>query len=282
MTEKNEHFSSRWGILLAAIGFAVGTGNIWRFPRVAASNGGGAFLIAWLVFMFAWSVPLVLTEFGLGKHTRRGPAAAIGSLIGRKYNWMGVFVGLCTCFILFYYTVVTGWCLKYFLRDARLGSGRWGPGGLLAELHHRQLPTGPLSPACDNGGLPSSFSGVWSTGSSGRTAYWFPLVRPAHGSGTRGVMLPGAVKGLHFLFVPVWSDLLEYRVWLEALSQSAWSVGAAWGLIMTYAPYLRKRDDFVLTSYTTAFGDYSASLMAGIAVMCAVFAVLPEHRPAKR
>ncbi len=88
--------------------------------------------------------------------------------------------------------------------------------------------------------------------------------------------LPDAVKGLGFLFTPVWGDLLSHQVWLEALSQSAWSVGAAWGLVMTYGVYLRKRDDFALTSYTTAFGDYSASLLAGIAVMCTVFAVLPE------
>jgi NSS family neurotransmitter:Na+ symporter len=92
----------------------------------------------------------------------------------------------------------------------------------------------------------------------------------------RAVTLPGAIKGLGFLFTPVWSELLSYKVWLEALSQSAWSVGAAWGLIMTYGVYLRKRDDFVLASYTTAFGDYSASLLSGIAIMCTVFAVLPE------
>jgi NSS family neurotransmitter:Na+ symporter len=92
----------------------------------------------------------------------------------------------------------------------------------------------------------------------------------------RAVTLPGAVKGLGFLFAPEWNQLLSHRVWLEALTQSAWSVGAAWGLVMTYGVYLKKRDDFVLTSYTTAFGDYSASLLAGIAVMCTVFAVLPE------
>ena len=101
MTENNDQFSTRWGILLAAIGMAVGTGNIWRFPRVAAANGGGSFLIAWLVFMFAWSVPLVMSEFALGKRTRRGPAGAVGHLIGGRYNWLGAFVGLCTCFIMF-------------------------------------------------------------------------------------------------------------------------------------------------------------------------------------
>ncbi len=104
MTENNEHFSSRWGILMAAIGMAVGTGNIWRFPRVAAENGRGAFLIAWLVFMFAWSIPLVLTEFALGKHTRKGPAGAIGHLIGAKFNWMG----LCRPLYLLHHVVLLG------------------------------------------------------------------------------------------------------------------------------------------------------------------------------
>ncbi len=124
MKAHEEVFSSRWGILLAAIGMAVGTGNIWRFPRVAAANGGGSFLIAWLVFMFAWSVPLMICEFAMGKHTRRGPAGAVGRLIGGGFNWMGAFVGLCTCFIMFYYSVVTGWCLKYFF--ATVGTGAIG------------------------------------------------------------------------------------------------------------------------------------------------------------
>jgi NSS family neurotransmitter:Na+ symporter len=92
----------------------------------------------------------------------------------------------------------------------------------------------------------------------------------------RALTLPDAMKGLGFLFTPEWRQLLSHKVWLEALSQSAWSVGAAWGLVMTYGVYLKKQDDFVLTGYTTAFGDYSASLLAGIAVMCTVFAVLPE------
>ena len=94
----------------------------------------------------------------------------------------------------------------------------------------------------------------------------------------RAVTLEDAIKGLGFLFTPVWSDLLNYRVWLEALSQSAWSTGAAWGLVMTYGVYLHKKDDFVLISYTTAFGDYAASLLAGIAIMCTVFSVLPESQ----
>ena len=276
MTDNNDQFSTRWGILLAAIGMAVGTGNIWRFPRVAAENGGGAFLITWLVFMFAWSVPLVMVEFALGKSTRRGPAGAIGHLIGAKYNWMGAFVGLCTCFIMFYYSVVTGWCIKYFF--ATLGSG-------LAEGSHeaywQNLTSGSFQPIAFHllalviGCFIISrgvVKGIERTNRVLIPILFILLIVAA----VRAVTLPDATKGLGFLFAPVWSQLLSHKVWLEGLTQSAWSVGAAWGLVMTYGVYLKKRDDFVLTGYTTAFGDYAASLLAGIAIMCTVFAVLPE------
>lgn len=261
---------------MASIGMAVGTGNIWRFPRVAAENGGGAFLIAWLVFMFAWSVPLVLTEFALGKHTRKGPAGAIGHLIGAKHNWMGAFVGLCTLFIMFYYSVVTGWSLKYFF--ATLGSGLAGTN---AETYWQNFTTTSFEPiffhllAITVGCLIISRGVVKGIERTNRILIpiLFALLVIA---AARAVTLPGAIKGLGFLFTPVWSELLSHKVWLEALSQSAWSVGAGWGLVMTYGVYLRKKDDFVLTAYTTAFGDYSASLLAGIAIMCTVFAVLPE------
>lgn len=276
MTEQNDQFSTRWGILLAAIGMAVGTGNIWRFPRVAAANGGGAFLIAWLVFMVAWSIPLVMSEFALGKHTRRGPAGAIGHLIGGRYNWMGAFIGLCTCFITFYYSVVTGWCIKYFFATV---SGGLSIGD--TEGYWQSLTSGSFQPVLFHlfalmiGCFIISRGVVKGIERTNRILIpiLFALLAAA---AVRAVTLPGAVKGLGFLFAPEWNQLLSHRVWLEALTQSAWSVGAAWGLVMTYGVYLKKRDDFVLTSYTTAFGDYSASLLAGIAVMCTVFAVLPE------
>jgi NSS family neurotransmitter:Na+ symporter len=276
MTENNNQFATRWGILMAAIGMAVGTGNIWRFPRVAAANGGGAFLIAWVVFLFAWSVPLVLSEFALGKHTRRGPAGAIGHLIGARYNWMGAFVGICTCFITFYYSVVTGWCIKYFFISLRPGFVGGDP-----ETYWQSLTTANLQPVIFHmlalilGCFIISRGVVKGIERTNRilipTLFVLLIIAAA-----RAVTLPGAIKGLGFLFTPVWSELLSHKVWLEALSQSAWSVGAAWGLVMTYGVYLRKKDDFVRVSYTTAFGDYSASLLAGIAIMCTVFAVLPE------
>ena len=74
---KQEFFSSRWALIIATIGIAVGTGNIWRFSRIVAQNGGGSFLIPWVIFLLIWSVPLIIAEFAIGKSARMGPVGAI-------------------------------------------------------------------------------------------------------------------------------------------------------------------------------------------------------------
>jgi len=92
--EKFESFSSRWSIILVGLGMAVGTGNLWRFPRIVAQNGGAAFLIPWMLFLVLWSMPLMIAEFGLGRDSRRGPIGAFSTLIGKQYAWMGGFGGI--------------------------------------------------------------------------------------------------------------------------------------------------------------------------------------------
>jgi len=84
--EEPEMFSSRLGLILTTIGAAVGTGNIWRFPREAAANGGGAFMIGWLLFLFAWSIPLLMAEFAIGKKTRLGTIGAMRDMAGRNFT----------------------------------------------------------------------------------------------------------------------------------------------------------------------------------------------------
>ena len=92
----------------------------------------------------------------------------------------------------------------------------------------------------------------------------------------RAVTLPGASDGLAFLFTPEWSDLANARVWLEALTQNAWDTGAGWGLALTYAIYMRQREDTTLNSFLLGFGNNSVSLLAGITVICTVFSVGPR------
>ena len=108
-----ERFASRWGLILAALGMAIGTGNMWRFPRIVATNGGGTFLLPWLVFLATWSIPLLIVESAMGKAARRGTVGTFTRLVGPRSTWQGAFVGFCTMGIGFYYSVVAGWCLKY-------------------------------------------------------------------------------------------------------------------------------------------------------------------------
>ena len=97
-----ERFSSRWGLILAGLGLAVGTGNLWRFPRIAAENGGAAFLIPWIIFLFIWSLPLMIAEFGIGRGARRGVVGSFATLIGPRFAWMGGFIAVTTTMIMFY------------------------------------------------------------------------------------------------------------------------------------------------------------------------------------
>ena len=112
---QRESFGSRLGMMLVMLGMAVGTGNIWRFPRIAAQNGGGEFLIPWIIFLFLWSIPLILVEFGLGRKLRAGPVNAFARVVGPGWAWMGAFVAFVATAILFYYSVVAGWTFRYTL-----------------------------------------------------------------------------------------------------------------------------------------------------------------------
>ena len=115
----HQRFSSRLGLLLSVLGIAIGTGNFWRFPRIAAQAGGdqgaGAFLVAWVVFLFLWSIPLIIAEYCLGRASRQGTVGAFTTLVGPRYSWMGAFVAFVTAAITFYYSVVVGWCIYYFV-----------------------------------------------------------------------------------------------------------------------------------------------------------------------
>ena len=103
---KSEVFTSRWGLILTALGAAIGTGNIWRFPKETASNGGGAFLIAYVLFLFTWSIPLLIAEFSIGKKTRLGTIGSFKYIAGNKYAWMGAWMIFVAVVINFYYAVI--------------------------------------------------------------------------------------------------------------------------------------------------------------------------------
>jgi NSS family neurotransmitter:Na+ symporter len=112
---KRESFATRFGFIAAAMGQAVGTGNVWRFPRVATANGGGPFLVAYLVALLVWCIPLLMAEVVIGRRTRKGTIGAFRDFMGEHYTWMGAWIAF-VCFALgAYYSVTMGWTLRYFV-----------------------------------------------------------------------------------------------------------------------------------------------------------------------
>ena len=274
MASRSEVFSSRWGMLLAMLGMAVGTGNIWRFPRIAASNGGGSFLVAWVVFLLLWSVPLLILEFGLGKGTRYGPVGAFVSTIGPKFGWMGAWVAWTATAIMFYYSVVMGWTIRFFWATLS-GEIPTDPPAAFWEGFH-SAPGAVLTHVIAMGlGIFVVSKGVKGIETAAKilipSLIVLVLVLAA-----KAITLPGASRGLAFLFTPNLAELSNYRVWLEALTQNAWDTGAGWGLVTTYAIYMRSREDTALNAFVIGFGNNSMSLLAGIMVLCTVFSVMPE------
>lgn len=269
---KLESFSSRWGLILAGLGMAVGTGNMWRFPRIAAENGGAAFLIPWFIFLFVWSIPLLIAEFAIGRGTRRGAVGAFATLTQGRFAWMGGFVAVVTVMILFYYSVVTGWTLRYLVA-AILGQLNDDPRAYWDAAASGWQAVGYHVVSALIGGWiiqRGVVKGIEAANKVLVPALFALLIV----SVVRAVTLPGAERGLEFLFNPDISSLANYKTWLEALTQSAWSTGAGWGLILTFGIYLKKREDVVLNSATIGFGDNSASLLAGLAMLPVVFAIL--------
>lgn len=273
MSTRSEIFSSRWGMLLAMLGMAVGTGNIWRFPRVAASNGGGSFLVAWFCFLLLWSIPLLILEFGMGKGTRFGPIGAFAKTLGPKFGWMGAWVAFTATAIMFYYSVVMGWTIRFFAASVT-GAVPSDPPGAFWE-GFAASPGAVLTHVVAMGlGIFVVSRGVRGIETAARILIPSLIVLVLV-LAIRAVTLPGASEGLAFLFTPNLSELANYQIWLQALTQNAWDTGAGWGLVLTYAVYMRSREDTALNAFVIGFGNNSMSLLAGIMVLCTVFSVMP-------
>ncbi len=288
---KQEAFSSRWGLILASLGMAIGAGNLWRFPRLAGQYGG-SFILLWILFLLIWSIPILLAEFSLGKKYQKGVIGTFGEALGKSYTWVGFFITVCTLGICFYYSVVTSWGLQY----------------LGFSLKHAYLEmTGAPGLASVLDQTPDYLASHWADISNGNiitvtlcilvvVAGSILLVKGIQKGLERAnkILIPSLFalliiitilalnmengkRGLEYMFsinVALFSDP---KIWIEALSQSAWSTGAGWGLMMTISSYSRKREDVTLNTFIGAFGNNTASLMAAMAVLPAVFALSPSE-----
>lgn len=269
-----ETFGSRFAFIVAAIGMAVGTGNIWRFPRVAGEWGGGTFLIALVVAFIVWAIPILMVESLMGSKSRLGTVGAFRDFMGRKFAWMGAYMGLITIGIMFYYSVVCGWAIRYFVYSL---TGTISP-GVNTQALWDEFTASPAQTISFHFIAIAGVAFIVYRGLKGGFESVLKVVIPALFvilviMTVRAVTLPGAAEGLRYLFVPEWSRLGNAQVWLQAFSQMAFSTGAGWGLYLTYAVYMREREDMGLNASVLVAGNFLASLFAGTAILCTIFAL---------
>ncbi|NEO11050.1 MULTISPECIES: sodium-dependent transporter [Moorena] len=269
-----QRWASRTVFLLAAVGSAVGLGNVWRFPYLAGKYGGGAFLVPYLIALVLIGVPLLMLEFAVGQKMQRG---AIGSFrkLHPNFGSLGLFALMSAFIIVSYYAVVMGWSLIYFLasfgvkwsRDAKsyffdsvlqISDGVNVLGGINWPILWSLVVVWVLIYFC-----------VWKgTTSVGKVVvYSVPL--PIILLGVlllRAVTLPGFLNGWKLYLTPVWSALVDPEVWTAAFSQIFFTLSLGFGIMVTYASYKNSQDDIAKDTWLTALINSGISLFAGFVV----------------
>jgi len=282
LSKMTERFSSRTALLLAGIGMAIGTGNVWRFPRVAARNGGLAFLLLWLLALFLWSIPLLIAEMAIGRRTRKGPIGAFSAFAGTKHTWMGAWVAFVTLAIMCYYSVVAGWCLRYFTYFLTGTLGQGTDANALWQAFSSSAPQTIFFHILAMAITAYIVSRGIQNGVEWANKYLLPaLLIMLCGLVVRALTLDGAWEGVRYLLKFDPADLGRAKTWVEAFSQSAWSTGAGWGLMLTFAVYSDEKKSHPATDCTIiGLSNNAASLLAAFVVLPTVFALAGSHSQA--
>lgn len=285
MSTKNNDvkgFGSRWGLILTLIGASVGTGNVWRFPRMAALHGGGSFLITWTFFLFAISIPIIIAEMVIGRATRHGAVGAFKDFIGEKYSWMGGFMAITTVAITAYYTVVMSWCLQYALLSLKGFEGKTSEDLtiLFDKVSNGWTDVGFFVFALVITAIIVSQridKGIERAGKILTPMLYIVLIILVF----KAINLPGAKDGIKYFFTVDKETLFRSSTWMAGLSQSAWSVGPGFGLVLTMGVYTKAKSDVALNEFMQGLGNNTAALLAGLVVLPALFALAPSVEAAK-
>lgn len=269
------HWSSQRLFILAAIGSAIGFGNIWRFPYVAYDNGGGAFLIPYFIALLVAGIPLMLLELGIGKKTKAGAAQAFRDCIGKKYEWIGWMAIVVAFMIVAYYAVIIGWAVDYAFFSVDLAYGA-GPEAFFFN-DFLAISDGPFDLGMINwiivGGLAivwlwiyfSIFKGVNSVEKMVLvtvTVPWILIILFV----ANGLTLPGAMDGLVFYLMPDFTKLLDPDVWIAAFGQIFYTLSLAMAIMIAYASYLPEKVDITKSAITISLANCFTSIFAGFAV----------------
>lgn len=279
-----ENFGSRFGALVAMAGSAVGLGNLWRFPYLVGENGGAAFIIVYILLSFLICLPIFVSEFVIGRRSQKNAYAAFRDLSGgSEWRWVGLFTVIVPLIVLSYYSVIGGWSVEYLLKSLSFSfsdasritmntmftdfvSSTWAP---LATHTVFLLFTTLIVIVGIKDGI-EKFSKVM------MPLLFMIVVAIAIYSLT----LPGASAGVDYLFRPDFSKI-DAKACASALGQAFFSLSLGFGTIMTYASYVSKGDNIMTQSAATAISDLMFALIAGVAIMPAVFAfgINPQAGP---
>jgi len=258
-----ERWSSRIGFMLAAIGSAVGIGNIWRFSSVVGQNGGGAYLVPYLLAVLCFAVPLMVLEMSVGRHLRADVVSSFGRA-GRSFKAFGWLICLILLLILSYYLVITGWTLAY-LAFSLLGidvafSDFTSSLQPIAYFLISALATGAIVSSGVKKGIERLVSVL--------VPFAFLILLAL---ALFCLSLPGAQTGMSFLFRPDYSMLLQPGLWSAAIGQAFFSLSVGMGILITYGAYLDDDADIPQSALIITVSDLLAALLAGIAIFSLVF-----------
>ena len=273
---KRDSFGSRFGALVAMAGSAVGLGNLWRFPYLVGENGGAAFIIVYIVFVFLLCLPIFISEFVVGRRSQKNAYAAFRDLSGGSaWRWVGLFTIIVPLIVLSYYSVIGGWSVDYLFKSLTFSftgdasqsaihtmfidfvSSTWAP----LVVHTVFLAVTTLIVVVGIKGGIEKFSKIM-------MPILFVMVLAI---AVYSLTLPGASAGLDYLFNPDFSKITG-KACAAALGQAFFSLSLGFGTIMTYASYVSKKENIMFQSAATAVSDLMFALIAGMAIMPAVFA----------
>ena len=271
-----DRWASRPAFIMAAIGSAIGLGNLWRFPMVAYENGGGAFLIPYIVALLTAGVPLMILEYALGQYFQKSSPGSLGQVKPgfAMIGWWALGVG---AVISFYYAVIMGWSWDYL---AFSFAQPWEGGVENASAffnHVLRRSEGPGQMLTISWPVLIGLAVTWGA------IYWIikrgvlrvgkvvMITVPLPALLTlliliRGITLPGAVEGLKWYLTPDFSALLSGKTWLQAYAQVFFSLSLGFGILTAYASYLPKRSDIANNAFMTSFADAGFAYFAGFSV----------------
>ena len=260
---------------MAAAGSAVGLGNIWRFPYVLGENGGGAFLIIYLVIIFAIGIPVMMSELVIGRRTQRNPVGAFRMLSSRRPWFLVGTMGIVAAFmILAFYTAVAGWTLEYIYQI--LAGGIQGKSSAELTVMFDSFRSESLRPALWFSIFLLATAGIVlggvRKGIEKSTKVLMPLLFILLVlMCIKSLTLPGAGKGVEFLFRPDFSKITGTTV-LMALGQAFFSLSIGMGTLITYGSYIPADNKLASTAVQVSMVDLFIAILAGLAIFPAVFA----------